>query len=169
MSVRYVSAFACGTLFGLGLVVSSMTSPAKVLGFLDIAGAWDPSLLLVLMSAVFVSLVGFRFAARFNRPFLESTFERPPKEQLDARLIGGAAIFGAGWGLAGYCPGPGFVALAGSVPSAAAFVAAFVVGSGAYRLIERRRTAASAPAFARAHSSPPSERLDLTRRGTQTP
>lgn len=154
MIVRNVSAVACGVLFGLGLAVSHMTNPAKVIGFLDIAGAWDPSLLVVLMSAVVVAFAGFRFLPRMRRPLFDTTFERPATETIDGRLVAGAVMFGAGWGLAGYCPGPGFVAFSGFVPGAALFVGTFLVGSGMYRLLNAAvsRVVSPRPQSAERHS-----------------
>ncbi len=133
------AALACGLLFGCGLAISQMAYPAKVLGFLDVAGDWDPSLLLVMGSAVTVTTVGFRLIARRRRPLWDAEFERPPAERIDRRLLGGAAIFGVGWGLAGYCPGPGLVSLARFAPDAYAFVAAFLIGSLLYRVRVARR------------------------------
>lgn len=128
-----LTALGCGALFGLGLAVSEMAIPQKVLGFLDVAGNWDPSLLFVLGGAVLVTVVAFRFVLRLEKPRFDASFEQTPRERIDARVLGGAAIFGIGWGLAGYCPGPGIVSLARFAPDAYVFVAAFVVGSLAYR------------------------------------
>src|SRR5215204_2606054 len=100
-----VSAFVSGLLFGLGLIVSQMVNPAKVLGFLDIFGNWDPSLAFVMGGAVLVSAVGHRVARGRGRPVLAPRLEIPTRRDLDARLLGGAALFGVGWGLVGLCPG----------------------------------------------------------------
>ena len=142
--LRQLSAAGCGIIFGLGLAISQMAYPAKVLGFLDVAGAWDPSLLLVLGGAVAVTAIGFRFLPRFEKPLFDSAFEQPAAEIVDARLLGGAALFGIGWGLSGYCPGPGIVSLARHAPDAFVFVATFMVGSALYRFVTRR--AADRPA-----------------------
>jgi uncharacterized membrane protein YedE/YeeE len=107
---RALAALLAGATFGLGLAVSGMADPRKVLGFLDVAGDWDPSLLLVMAGAVGVYALGWRRLARRPRPWLEAEFRLPAARSIDARLLGGAALFGIGWGLAGYCPGP---ALAG--------------------------------------------------------
>ncbi|GAC1413516.1 MAG: transporter [Vulcanimicrobiaceae bacterium] len=135
----YASALGCGLLFGLGLAVSQMTMPGKVLGFLDVAGDWDPSLLFVLGSAVTVAAIAFRFARKMPKPIFDLSFEEPSRTRIDARLIGGTGLFGIGWGLAGYCPGPGIVSLARFAPDAFVFVATFLAGSWLYRAIERRR------------------------------
>jgi uncharacterized protein len=103
-------AWLAGLLFGAGLAWSGMANPHKVLGFLDVAGAWDPSLLLVMVGATSTYAIGYRFALRRMRPWLDERFHVPTNRRIDARLLGGAAVFGIGWGLAGYCPGP---ALAG--------------------------------------------------------
>jgi uncharacterized membrane protein YedE/YeeE len=134
-----VTALLCGALFGLGLAVSEMAYPGKVLGFLDIDGHWDPSLLLVLGGAVAVTALGFRFILKRPKPLFDDAFETIEKTAIDARLVGGAAIFGIGWGLAGYCPGPGIVSLARQAPDAFVFVGGFLVGSFAYRFVVRSR------------------------------
>lgn len=135
MKARHLAALGCGTLFGLGLSISQMANPAKVLGFLDITGAWDPSLLLVLGGAVLVTAIAFRFIpGRMTRPLYDTTFEKPPIERFDARILVGAGLFGIGWGLGGYCPGPSITALARLAPDAFVFVAFFLAGSLAYRV-----------------------------------
>jgi uncharacterized membrane protein YedE/YeeE len=106
-----LSAFAAGLLFGLGLVVSQMVNPAKVLGFLDVFGAWDPSLALVMAGAVAVAAFGFRAAQRRGNPVLAPRPESPTRRNIDARLVAGAVLFGVGWGLVGLCPGPALTAL----------------------------------------------------------
>ena len=103
---------AAGLVFGLGLGISGMTDPGKVLGFLDVAGAWDPSLMLVLGGAVAVTALGFRVVLRSPSPLLGNAFHLPDRRSVDLRLLGGAALFGVGWGLSGYCPGPGVALLA---------------------------------------------------------
>jgi len=103
-------AWLAGLLFGAGLAWSGMANPHKVLGFLDVAGAWDPSLLLVMAGAMLTYAVGSRLVLRRTRPWLDERFHLPMNRRIDARLLAGAAVFGIGWGLAGYCPGP---ALAG--------------------------------------------------------
>ncbi|HZY33614.1 MAG TPA: DUF6691 family protein, partial [Rhodanobacter sp.] len=99
-------AFAAGLLFGLGLSLGGMTQPAVVLGFLDIFGAWDPRLVFVMAGAVLTTAVGYRLVLRRPRPLLAERFQWPTSRRIDVRLVGGAALFGIGWGIAGYCPGP---------------------------------------------------------------
>jgi uncharacterized protein len=130
-----VSAFASGLLFGLGLIVSQMVNPAKVLGFLDIFGAWDPSLALVMGGAVAVSALGYLIAKRRGVPVLAPRLEIPTRRDLDPRLIGGAALFGIGWGLVGLCPGPALVGLTFGPWPVFVFVAAMVVGMAIFRLV----------------------------------
>lgn len=130
---KNIAAFTAGLVFGLGLAVSHMVEPAKVLGFLDIAGRWDPSLLLVMLGAVAVAFVGYRLTARRPKPLLAPRFFLPTKSELDRPLLVGAAVFGIGWGLAGYCPGPGIAALGLGTWEAPVFVAALAAGSLTYR------------------------------------
>jgi uncharacterized membrane protein YedE/YeeE len=132
--VRGAVALGCGTLFGAGLAVSQMSNPEKVLNFLDIFGTWDPSLLLVLASAAGVTMIAFRFVRRMRAPIFETSFEPEPGNRIDARLITGAATFGVGWGLSGFCPGPAVVALGRLAPEAALFAVCFFVGSWLYRM-----------------------------------
>lgn len=133
--MRAVSAFLIGVLFGLGLVISGMVNPAKIIGFLDITGDWDPSLALVMVSALVVSFVGYRVAFARQRPFLEDKFQLPAATQIDRTLIVGAGIFGVGWGLAGLCPGPGLTALTFGDLEPFAFVAAMLAGMAAKNLV----------------------------------
>jgi uncharacterized membrane protein YedE/YeeE len=130
-----VSAFAAGLLFGLGLIVSQMVNPAKVLGFLDIFGAWDPSLALVMGGAVAVSALGYVVARRRGVPVLAPRLEIPTRRDLDPRLIGGAALFGIGWGLVGLCPGPALVGLTFGPWPVFVFVTAMIVGMAIFRLV----------------------------------
>ena len=140
---RAVSAFAVGLLFGLGLLVSGMGNPAKVLAFLDVTGRWDPSLALVMAGAVAVSATGYLVARRRGRPLLASGLEIPTRRDLDPRLIAGAAVFGIGWALAGLCPGPALTILTVVPVPAATFVAAMVAGMLMFHLLP---SAASKPA-----------------------
>ncbi len=130
-----VSAFVSGLLFGLGLIVSQMVNPAKVLGFLDIFGAWDPSLALVMGGAVAVSALGTLLAKRRGVPVLAPRLEIPTRRDLDPRLIRGAALFGIGWGLVGLCPGPALTALPFGPWQVFAFVAAMIAGMAVFRLV----------------------------------
>lgn len=116
--------YLAGLLFGLGLAISGMTDPARVLGFLDIAGAWDPTLMFVLGGAVVTTFIGYRLVWRRGAPLVGKVFQLPTRRDIDARLLGGAALFGIGWGLSGYCPGPAFASIGGlSAPLAAMLVA----------------------------------------------
>ena len=125
---RVLVAFACGVLFAFGLAISGMTHPSKVLAFLDFAGAWDPSLALVMASGVLVNVLFFRVALRRGAPLLGGTLALPSRQSIDARLVGGAAVFGVGWGLGGFCPGPAVVSVAGGAAPVIVFVVAMVVG-----------------------------------------
>lgn len=128
---------AVGLLFGLGLIISGMANPAKVLGFLDLAGPWDPSLALVMAGAIAVGAVGFGVAGRRERSWLGSPMRLPSNRAIDRRLVIGALLFGAGWGLAGFCPGPAVVALGAGYWQAGVFVAAMLVGMALYEVAER--------------------------------
>lgn len=129
-----VSAFAAGLLFGLGLIVSQMVNPAKVLGFLDVFGNWDPSLAFVMGSAVVVSGLGYLIAKRRGVPVLAPRLEIPSRRDLDPRLIGGAALFGIGWGLVGLCPGPALTAITFGSWQVLVFAAAMIAGMALFRI-----------------------------------
>lgn len=118
-----------GLLFGAGLEISGMADPARVLGFLTLAPGWDPSLAFVMGGALLVTLPGFALLRRSSRPLFGDRYAQPPVRPVDRRLLLGAAIFGAGWGLAGYCPGPAIVAAGQGLPLAVLFVAAMLVGA----------------------------------------
>lgn len=147
MISRNVAGLSAGILFGFGLAVSEMINPNKVLGFLDLFGDWDPSLAFVMGSAVGVTLIGFRFVLRRDRPLFAEGFSLPTKTELDGPLIAGAALFGVGWGLAGYCPGPAISALVLGFWEPFVFVLALLLGSSVYRwqqqFAERHRKRAS--------------------------
>jgi uncharacterized membrane protein YedE/YeeE len=134
-----LASLAAGALFGAGLVVSGMANPAKVLGFLDLFGAWDPSLAVVMAGAVGVGLVGFPFASRHELSALGLPMRLPGPQRVDRRLIAGAAIFGVGWGLAGFCPGPALVALATGSPKALLFVVAMLAGMAIFQATAGRK------------------------------
>lgn len=126
--MRVLSGLLAGLVFGLGLVVSGMADPAKVLSFLDLFGAWDPSLALVMGGAVVVTFVGYRLVLRRKAPMLLERFDLPKTSLIDSRLILGAALFGVGWGIGGLCPGPAIVALPLLAPGTLVFVPAMLVG-----------------------------------------
>jgi len=130
-----------GLIFGLGLLISGMANPAKVQNFLDLAGAFDPSLLFVMAGAVVVTLVGYRLVLRAPKPVLTERFHLPAVKDIDARLVGGAALFGVGWGLSGFCPGPAITSLALLAKVTLVFVPAMLAGIALARLVVR----ASAP------------------------
>lgn len=126
--VGLIGALLSGLLFGVGLLLSGMTDPAKVLGFLDISGAWDPSLAFVMLGGIAVARVGVVLIGRRGATLSGLPVCLPPKRAIDARLIVGSALFGAGWGLAGYCPGPAVVSLGFGSASALALVAGMLLG-----------------------------------------
>lgn len=126
--MRIFSAFAAGLLFGIGLVVSQMIDPAKVIGFLDIAGAWDPSLALVMGAALVVTFIGYRLVFMRGKPLFESSFQLPTKSAIDRPLVAGSALFGVGWGLSGLCPGPAIAGLSLGRVEIYVFVGAMVAG-----------------------------------------
>lgn len=125
----WLFSLGCGTLFGAGLVLSGMTQPAKVIGFLNVLGDWDPSLMFVMLGAIAVHALAYRLVPRAKRPLLADTFAIPSRRDIDLKLIVGALLFGAGWGLAGYCPGPALVALDTWRPSVIVFVLAMLTGT----------------------------------------
>lgn len=123
-----VIALVCGALFSAGVCVSGMVRPSKVLGFLDFGGAWDPTLLVVMASALLLHVFAWRIVKAARAPRFGERFPGPPSPVIDARLLGGAALFGLGWGLAGYCPGPAIVAVVSGAKSTLVFVAAMLGG-----------------------------------------
>jgi len=137
-----IAEFFVGLLFGLGLIVAGMTDPAKVLGFLDLAGMWDPSLVFVMGGGILVGLGAFAMAKKRSTNFLGGAMLLPTSTDIDKRLIGGGLLFGAGWGLAGFCPGPAIVSLGAGQPKAAVFVAAMLAGMAVFEIVERRTSAA---------------------------
>lgn len=136
---RLVSAFACGLLFGLGLTVSHMIDPAKVLGFLDLAGNWDPSLALVMLGALAVAAPGYALARRLARPLCAADFGPPTRAAVDRRLVAGAVLFGTGWGLVGYCPGPALASVGFGGGRTLLFVAAMLAGMTVFTFSQRIR------------------------------
>ena len=133
-----LTAAIAGLIFGLGLLISGMSNPAKVLGFLDLAGAWDPSLALVMAGAIGVGSIGFGLAKRRTRSWLDEPMQLPAAQTIDHRIVLGSLAFGAGWGLAGFCPGPALVAAAQGYGSALLFTGAMLVGMAIFAVIERR-------------------------------
>lgn len=137
MKAGILAAFASGALFGTGLAISRMTDRSVILGFLDVFGDFDPSLAFVMAGAVAVTAVAFRFVLKMPAPALAAGFQMPAKDFIDWRLLLGAAIFGVGWGLAGFCPGPALVGVAAGVRDALIFLPAMLAGSLVYRFLER--------------------------------
>jgi len=131
------AAFAAGLVFGVGLLLSGMTDPGKVIGFLDLAGNWDPSLAFVMGGAILVGFFAFRLAGRRGNAFLGGPIHMPTRRDIDNRLVGGSVVFGIGWGLAGFCPGPALVSFGAGVDKAAVFVAAMLAGMVVYHAAER--------------------------------
>ena len=137
-----ISEFFVGLLFGLGLILSGMTDPSKVIGFLDIFGLWDPSLALVMGGAIAVGFFAFTLAKKRTVNFLGGALHLPKSSQIDKPLVIGAVLFGAGWGLAGFCPGPALVSLASGQIKAAAFVVFMLAGMQLFEILGRRVTPA---------------------------
>ncbi len=132
-------ALLAGVVFGIGLIISGMANPAKVLAFLDLAGNWDPSLVFVMAGAILVGVVAFAVARRRSASLLGLPMRMPTATVVDRRLVGGSLLFGIGWGLAGFCPGPALVTLGMRDYKAVVFVAAMLVGMGLFELLERGR------------------------------
>jgi hypothetical protein len=133
-----ISEFFVGLLFGLGLIISGMTDPGKVIGFLDISGAWDPSLALVMAGAIAVGFFAFAIAKKRTVNFLGGALHLPKSNQIDKPLIIGAVLFGAGWGLAGFCPGPALVSMASGQVKGALFMVFMVAGMQLFEVLGRR-------------------------------
>lgn len=129
--------FLVGLIFGLGLILSGMTNPAKVIGFLDLFGQWDPSLAFVMGGAILVGLFAFALAKKRTTNFLGGAMQLPKSTQIDKRLVIGSLVFGAGWGLAGFCPGPALVSLASGYEKAALFVVAMLLGMLLFERLEK--------------------------------
>ena len=140
--MRLAAAYLVGLVFGTGIALSGMMNPAKVLNFFDIAGTWDPSLAFVMAGALAVTVPGYRLVFRRPRPVLDDRFHLPKAAAIDTRLVAGAAVFGIGWGIGGFCPGGALPALGTGRPEVAVFVAALVAGILATRaVLDRRRPA----------------------------
>ena len=134
-----LSAFLAGLLFGLGLIISGMTNPSKVIGFLDLAGMWDPSLAFVMGGAILIGAGAFSIAKKRQRSLLGAPMRLSSATKLDKGLLLGSLVFGIGWGLSGFCPGPAVVSAAAGQPKALIFVASMLAGMALYSMIERRR------------------------------
>jgi uncharacterized membrane protein YedE/YeeE len=137
--MRKLMAFLAGLIFGIGLLTAGMANPAKVLAFLDVAGAWDPSLALVMAAAIAVAFLPFRWARLQRTSLLGAPMQLPGKRELDRRLIGGSLLFGIGWGIAGICPGPALALLLTGRWQVLLFVAALLLGMRVFTALERRR------------------------------
>ncbi len=133
-----ISEFLVGLVFGLGLIVSGMTDPGKVLGFLDLTGLWDPSLAFVMGGAIAVGIFAFAIARKRTTSFLGGAMQLPTSRDIDKRLIAGSLLFGAGWGVAGFCPGPAIVSVGAGEPKAIVFVLAMLAGMWLFEMAERR-------------------------------
>ena len=138
--------FAAGLIFGIGLVVSGMANPAKVLNFLDLFGTWVPSLAFVMGGAVVTAFIGYRLAWRREQPVMLARFEIPSRADIDRPLLTGAALFGVGWGLGGFCPGPAWTALPLMAPGTLIFLPAMLVGMGLASFLRAPPRSAKAPA-----------------------
>jgi hypothetical protein len=138
IKLTHGSALIAGVMFGVGLGYAQMIDPQRVLGFLDLTGRWDPTLAFVMGGAVMVTLISFRWVLRRPQPVLDSKFYLPTSQHIDRPLVIGAAVFGVGWGIGGYCPGPAISALGLGSPNPAVFVLAMVAGSLTYRWLSDR-------------------------------
>ncbi|MEW6021484.1 MAG: DUF6691 family protein [Pseudomonadota bacterium] len=135
--MHIVTALIAGLIFGIGLIVSGMTNPAKVIGFLDLAGRWDPSLAFVMGGAILVGVVAFGFARKRERSLLGAAMRLPTATHVDRRLVMGSLAFGAGWGLAGYCPGPALASLASGDAKPVIFTLAMLAGMALFDILDR--------------------------------
>jgi len=138
--------YLIGLVFGVGIALSGMMNPAKVLNFFDVAGTWDPSLIFVMGGALAVTAIGYRLVFGRDRPLIDDHFHLPKASAIDARLVGGSALFGIGWGTAGFCPGGALPAIGTGRPEVFIFIAALLVGILATRAVVDRRTATAAAA-----------------------
>jgi len=136
-TIHRISEFLVGLLFGLGLILSGMTDPGKVIGFLDLFGSWDPSLALVMGGAIAVGFFAFSLAQKRTMNFLGGLLRLPNSQVIDRRLVIGSLMFGAGWGIAGFCPGPALVSMAAGQPKALLFVVTMLAGMVGYELLDR--------------------------------
>src|SRR5882762_4809507 len=137
--MRMIASLVCGLVFGAGLLISGMVQPTKVLAFLDIFGAWDPTLAVVMAAALAVSVPGFRLADRGTQPWFAGQYFRPGKSEIDLPLVAGAALFGVGWGLVGLCPGPALESLATLSPGVIVFTVAMAAGMALHDVWQKSR------------------------------
>lgn len=144
--MRFLSAFIVGLIFGVGIAISGMINPAKVLNFFDVAGTWDPSLIFVMGGALVTTFIGYRLVLRRDKPVIEEKFQLPAASAIDARLVGGSAVFGIGWGIAGFCPGAAIPALGSGKIEVVGFVVALLAGLWVARAIRDRQTGKGAVA-----------------------
>jgi uncharacterized protein len=151
--VSFLVALFAGLIFGLGLIISGMADPAKVKNFLDIAGSWDPSLAFVMGGAIAIAMPGFRLVTRASRPMFADRFHMPTRTDIDGRLIAGAGLFGIGWGLGGFCPGPALTALPLAATGTLYFVPAMLLGMIAAKQFGRRHGAGETGSSAKFGSS----------------
>lgn len=152
MKKEHVAAFVAGLLFAVGLALAGMTQPSKVVGFLDFFGSWDPSLMMVMGGAIAVHFVLYRVILKRKSPLLAERFQIPTRRDLTPQLVGGSALFGVGWGLGGFCPGPGLASTATLGGHALTFVVTMTLGMLAHRLLERVMAGRAAPEPARGAS-----------------
>ncbi|MGI9363800.1 MAG: DUF6691 family protein [Rhizobiaceae bacterium] len=141
--MKAVAGFAAGLIFGIGLVISGMSDPAKVLNFLDIFGTWDPSLAFVMGGAVVFTFIGYQVVLKRPAPVLSDAFHLPQKTDIDGQLLSGAALFGVGWGLGGFCPGPAITALPLMSTGILAFFPAMIIGMWVARVAPKSKTASA--------------------------
>lgn len=134
--MRLAGVFLSGFVFAIGLGISGMTDPAKIIAFLDVAGSWDPSLALVMVGAIGAYALLYRVVRRSDAPLFEESFSVPDRRDIDGRLLAGAALFGVGWGLGGFCPGPALVALVSGVPAVFVFVGSMLLGMAVFSLLD---------------------------------
>lgn len=138
----HISAYFCGLLFGIGLAISGMVDPDRVIGFLNLTGQWDPTLILVMGSALVVNLIGYQLIFKRGKPFLTDKFHLPISTQVDGPLLIGSILFGMGWGLGGYCPGPAITSIAFGATEPLIFMTAMIVGAMLFERVEPNLTAA---------------------------
>ena len=146
---HHLSAYFCGLLFGLGLAISDMVNPERVIGFLNVTGQWDPALIFVMGSALLVNMIGYQLIFRRGKPLLAEKFHLPVSTHIDAPLLTGSILFGMGWGLSGYCPGPAITSIAFGATEPLIFMAAMITGALLYQRFEPNLTEALRPTEAR--------------------